>query len=149
MAWLSDLFGKKQNEKRPGIAATTSAASPATAPQGQEKVLCIIDLALPSGLAWQPNSLDEVLQMCATYCWNPVDRKYNFDEAHRYTVQRNGQITLCTDPKGPAIRFQLDVSPELAMEVTGFMKATWQELMNEMGQWGVNHFLQSYRSRQR
>jgi hypothetical protein len=140
MAWLSDLFGKKQKDKRPGIAPTDS---PATPRQRQEKALCIIDLALPSGLVWQPNSLDEVLKMCAFYCWNPVDIKYNFDEAHRYTVQ-NGQIVLCTDPRGPAIRFNLDVPPELAMEVTAFTKATWRELMNDMGQWGVNHFLKSY-----
>jgi hypothetical protein len=131
MTWLTSLFGKKQGVKRSG-----TVPKPSTAPRRQEKVLCVIDLPLPSGLAWQPNSLDEVLQMCAVYCWNPVDRKYNFDEVHRYTVQRNGQITLCTDPKGPAIRFQLDVPPEMAIEVTGFMKATWQELMNDMGQWG-------------
>jgi len=112
-------------------------------------VLCIIDLALPASLEWKPNALDEVLQMCAVYCWNPVDRKYNFDEAHRHTVQRKGQITICTDPKGPAIRFQLDVPPEMATEVTGFVKSTWQELMNDMGECGVNHFLKSYRSRQR
>ena len=128
-------------------AKTAQNAAPTRPPQ--EKALCVIDLALPSTLTWRPNSLDEVLQMCAVYCWNPVDRKYNFDEAHRYTVQRSGQITLCTDPNGPAIRFQLDISTELAMEVTSFMRATWQELMSDMGQWGVNHFLESYRSRQR
>lgn len=132
MAWFSNFFGRK-------LAANPSATN--------GKVLCVIHLGLPSNLDWRPNSLDEVLQMCAVYCWNPVDRKYNFDEAHRYTVQRSGQIILCSDPKSPSITFNFDVPPELTTDVTTFTKATWKELMSDMGQWGVSHFLQSYRSR--
>lgn len=102
----------------------------------QEKVLCIVDLALPANLAWRPHPLEEVLQMCAVYCWNPVDRKFNFDEAHRNTVQRSGQITICTDPTSSQVRLQLEVPPGLTTEVVEFTRATWRDLRGDMKDWG-------------
>jgi len=114
--------------------------------QQEGKVDVSIILELPPDIVWRPNSLEDVLWMCVNYGWNPVDIKFNYDVAHRNTVER--KVAVCTDPMRPAIAYSLRVPPELAMDVTEFTRANWRELTNELRQWGVNRFLSDFRAQQ-
>lgn len=133
-----------------GLVEQTTSKPEQTTCEREQNRGCIIICEIPPDIVATigASQLDTVLKMCASFCWNPVDRNFNVDQAHRYTVRRSGQIILCYDRQRPSVTYTFDTAPSIAVEVNNFTRRTWRELMNDIREHGLATFLADYKSRQ-
>ena len=140
----------------------------------EAKSLCIVDLALAPDVAGTAHPLHEVLRMCIDFCSQSVLQERRRLDPHpsppesladfrtfseyfksqreaaernpwRPTVEVIPPTTLFTDAKHPGIRIHLALPSEIAVEVRNQFEQTWQELMADITQCGVEPFLNLHR----